>query len=505
MILTYVTRRDLKCTWQTHSADFNGDEVHVVRSDFEEEIEVMTKIEDINQMVASKDKLARLKDETSKDEILQAVKAAIQCGWPECKSNLPATVTPYFPFRNELVVQDGLVLRGDRVVIPSTLRKEAIQDLHTAHQGIESTLRRTRGSIYWPNMNNEVKDYISRCEICLTYAPRQQKEPLLCHEVPDCPWTKVATDLFQLENKDYLVTIDYFSDFFEVDCLYSTTSETVIKKLKGHFARYRIPDEIISDNGPQFTAEEFRVFAQTYGFKHTCTSPHHHQFNGKAESAVKQAKKTLRMARVSGNDFYLALLNVRNTSQEGYNTSPAQRMMSRNTKTLFPVSVSLLKPHVAQNTMDSILKKQDKQQRYYNRGAKALEQLHQGDRVKLQPFTLGKKDWADGQVVKEVHPRSYEVQADGKAYIRNRRHLRKCEHIVDIEPPPESPVPEVPEEANTARDVAKGISSDGERHFIGWPTGSERATSRERSRRNLSNVPRYGLQHPQWAGARKTC
>ena len=311
-------------------------------------------------------------------------------------------------------------------------------------------------------MNNEVKDYISRCDICLTYAPRQQEEPLLCHEVPDRRWAKAATDLFQLENKDYLVTVDYFSDFFEVDRLYSTTSETVIKKLKGHFARYGIPDEIISDNGSQFTAEEFRVFAQTYGFKHTRTSPHHHQSNGKAESAVKQAKKTLRMARVSGNDFYLALLNVRNTPQEGYNKSPAQRMLSWNTKTLLPVSASLLKPHVAQNTMDSILNKQDKQQRYYNRGAKTLEQLHQGDRVKLQPFTLGKEDWADGQVVKEVRPRSYEVQVDGKAYIRNRRHLRKCERIEDIEPPPESPVPEVPEEANTARDVAKGVSSDGQ-------------------------------------------
>ena len=87
--------------------------------------------------------------------------------------------------------------------------------------------------------------------------------------------------------------------------------------------------KIVSDNGPQFAAEEFRVFAQSYGFKQTRTSPHYPQSNGKAESAVKQAKKILRMARASGNDFYLALLNVRNTPQEGHNTSPAQRMMSR--------------------------------------------------------------------------------------------------------------------------------------------------------------------------------
>ena len=475
----------------TLSRHFSGDEVHVVRSNFEEEIEEMPKIEDINQMVASEDKMARLKDETSKDEVLQAVKAAIQRGWPESKSSLPAAVTPYFQFRDELVAQEGLILRGDRVVIPHTLRKETIQDLHAAHQGIESTLRRARESIYWPNMNNEVKDYISRCDTCLTYAPRQQKEPLLSHEVPDRPWAKVATDLFQFENKDYLVTVDYFSDFFEVDRLYSTTSETVIKKLKGHFARYGIPDEVISDNGSQFTAEEFRVFAQAYGFKHTSTSPHHPQSNGKAESAVKQAKKTLRMARVSGNDFYLALLNVRNTPQEGYNMSPAQRMMSRSTKTLLPVSTSLLKPHVVQNTMDIILKKQAKQQHYYNRGAKTLEQLHKGDRVKLQPFTLGKKDWADGQVVKEVRPRSYEVQSDGKVYIRNRRHLRKYEHIEDTEPPAEPPVPEITEEASAAIDAEKGVSSDGQQGESG-PLPESGTTGTSATRPDTAHRTRSG-------------
>lgn len=97
--------------------------------------------------------------------------------------------------------------------------------------------------------------------------------------------------------------------------------------------------------------------------------------------------------------------------------------------------------------MDTILKKQANQQHYYNMGANTLEQVYKGDRVKLEPFTLGKKDWADGQVVKEVRPRSYEVQADGKVYIRNRRHLRRYEHIEDIEP-----VPEATEKATTAID-----------------------------------------------------
>ena len=109
-------------------------------------------------MIASEDKMLRL---TGKDEALQAVKAIIQDGWPESKHSLPATITPYFHICHELVVQDGLILCGDRVVIPNTLRREMIEDLHAAHQGIESSLRRARESIYWPNMNSEVNDYIS--------------------------------------------------------------------------------------------------------------------------------------------------------------------------------------------------------------------------------------------------------------------------------------------------------------------------------------------------------
>ena len=75
---------------------------------------------------------------------------------------------------------------------------------------------------------------------------------------------KIAADLFQFENKQYLVTTDYYSNFFEVDRIYSMTSEAVIKKLKAHIARYGVPDEMVSDNGPQFAAEEFRVQAYAH-------------------------------------------------------------------------------------------------------------------------------------------------------------------------------------------------------------------------------------------------
>ena len=75
---------------------------------------------------------------------------------------------------------------------------------------------------------------------------------------------------------------------------YDTNSKSIINKLKGHFARYGIPDCLVSDNGPQFTSEAFRKFTKTWGIKHTPSSSHNSKANGKVESALKTAKHMLK-------------------------------------------------------------------------------------------------------------------------------------------------------------------------------------------------------------------
>ena len=83
------------------------------------------------------------------------------------------------------------------------------------------------------------------------------------------------------------MTVDYFSDFFELDHLRSTSSVYVINKLKGHFARHGIPEQLVTDNGSQFVSRDFLKFSKEWDFEHRTRSPHHSQSNGKAESAVK--------------------------------------------------------------------------------------------------------------------------------------------------------------------------------------------------------------------------
>ena len=122
----------------------------------------------------------------------------------------------------------------------------------------------------------------------------------------------ISLDLFELDGNDFIVLTDYYSKFFEIMKLPSTTSSTVIKYLKPQFARYGIPEEVISDNGPQFSSNEFAEFARTYKFRHTTFSPKNPQSNGQAKRTVQTAKGILKKAKYDKKDPNLALLDWRN-------------------------------------------------------------------------------------------------------------------------------------------------------------------------------------------------
>ena len=112
------------------------------------------------------------------------------------------------------------------------------------------------------------------------------------------PWQKLAIDLFTWNERSFLVTVDYYSRFFEVDELTTTTSAAVIKKLSGHFARHGIPEVVFSDNRLWFAAEEFAAFAVSWDFRHVTSSPGYPQSNDLAEKTVQAAKNIPHVQRL---------------------------------------------------------------------------------------------------------------------------------------------------------------------------------------------------------------
>ena len=316
---------------------------------FEIEVQSVNMVQDLPLAAA---RLDDVQAHTAKDDTLQVLTRVILEGWPEDKTAIPAAAMPYFSVRDELSVQNGIILRGERALIPKSLRHDMLRRIHMSHMGVEGCLRRARECVYWPAMSSEVKDFIVKCDICRSVDNKQQKETLISHDVPDRPWAKVGVDLFTFNQTNYLIIVDYFSGFWEIDPLENTTASHIIRNMKMQFARHGIPDVCVSDNGPQFTAHEYKKFSKQWIASNSLRYP---KSNGKVENAVGAAKRLMKKAKKNSSDAYLALLDYRNTPTQRLDTNPAQRLMNRRTKTLLPTTKNLLVPEVTMGQHQKIL------------------------------------------------------------------------------------------------------------------------------------------------------
>lgn len=175
-----------------------------------------------------RDGLQEIKDETGRDNKLQDLIHVILTRWPETVSEVKDTVRPLFNFRDELVIQEGIIFCGDRIVIQFRLsmRQDMNTRIHKSHIRVEGSLRRARKNIFWPGMNTETRDFLSQYELLRSLDDKHCKEALISHEVPDKPWRKIACDIFTFDGEDNPVTL--FLSLCEADTLSRSTSKTVI-------------------------------------------------------------------------------------------------------------------------------------------------------------------------------------------------------------------------------------------------------------------------------------
>lgn len=216
----------------------------------------------------------RIQVATQNDDDLQVLTSVILQGWPEARAQVPTAATPFWDVRDQLSVYEGVIYRGDRICIPRSLRAEILKLLHRSHGGIVKTKQLAREKVYWPGLNHEIEELVSKCETCQLFQNRQTKEPLTPHEIPARPWSKVGTDLFELHSQHYIVLVDYYSNFIELENLEGdTTARNVIRKIKQSISRFGIMDTLISDNGPQYNSAEFMEFTRCYKIQHVTSSP----------------------------------------------------------------------------------------------------------------------------------------------------------------------------------------------------------------------------------------
>ena len=184
-------------------------QLHSIRSTTEIEVE---EIDMLRNLSVKDTTVSQIRQATEADSVLRELKTVIKNGWPCKRSDVSPVLHPYHPFRDELVEQNGVIFKGERLLVPPTMRHSMIERLHFNHAGVQATLRRARDVFYWPRMNRDIEKCVASCGVCSRYQSAPPKEPLKSYPIPARPWQYIGTDLCQLHGKDYLVTVDYYSN-----------------------------------------------------------------------------------------------------------------------------------------------------------------------------------------------------------------------------------------------------------------------------------------------------
>ena len=365
----------------------------------------------------TQERLNKIQKETAEDPKLNILTQTILQGWPEDIKQCNQDIREYFNFRECLAIENGIIFKGRQVIIPEISRKDILKQLHTSHQGINKTQMLARESVYWPGINKEIETMTRNCETCQKYMPQQSAEPALHHNIPPAPWMKIGSDLYQIGNTHFLIIIDYFSKYPIVAELGSTTSQNIIKTFKTTFSMFGSPREIVSDNGPQFSSAEFKMFTNRWGIKHNPSSPYYPKSNGLAERTVQTVKKIIKKCKETSTDISEALLHLRATPVDSQTKSPAELMFGRPIPTILP---SRLEPSSTDvDTRNHFVA------RLRNTPGKELSQLTPGQSVRI--LDRNTKMWMPAKVINQnKQPRSYTISTNKDTQIiRNRVDIRE--------------------------------------------------------------------------------
>ena len=211
----------------------------------------------IQSLPATDRQLERIQRHQEEDEECRQVAEYSRSGWPS-RQALPGALRMYHWVATEISVQDGLLMRGSRIVIPASLRLECWIG---STQGIWASLsagarERAKQSVWWPGLSRQLEELVKNCSECRKTTV-QRSETLIPSTLPELPWQRVAIDHFELKGRVYLLIVDYFSLYIEVTHLDRTTAGDVILHTKAVFARHGIPEVVVSDNGPHFSSEAY--------------------------------------------------------------------------------------------------------------------------------------------------------------------------------------------------------------------------------------------------------
>ena len=232
-----------------------------------------------------------IREQTMRDVKLVKVPMAVQNGWPESCKSLDADWKSYWPHRHAISIIDGVIVLGNRIIIPAKLRSIVLREMLDAHLGIVKTKLHTRQFVFWPGINADIEQLCKQCERCR----KNQLDPPFSPNTSATveahyPGEVYGTDVVDIQGKHHLVVINYYSTCIFEHPFPSLTSASIILAFKTIFADTGIPTKLIADNARYFVSEEFDQFSKRWNFEHSTSSPRYPRGNAHAEKAVQAVK-----------------------------------------------------------------------------------------------------------------------------------------------------------------------------------------------------------------------
>ena len=377
----------------------------------------------------------RIASATRNDKWLARVAEYTRCGWPRIEAD--SELQAYYRVREEISIEEDCLLRGVRVIVPERYREEILDELHRSHPGMVRMKALARLHVWWPNLDTDIEKRVAACESCrkqLPNCPKAQANPWLW---PQSLWQRIHVDYAgPFMGEIFMIVVDAHSKWLDVVRMKSTTAESTINALRYLFSSFGLPKELVSDNGPQFVAEEFQMFLKRNGVRHIRSAPYHPSSNGEAERAVrtfKQAMKTMESESGTLNQKLASfLLSYRTTPHSLTKVTPSELFLGRKVRTRLDVC----RPSLGESVMKRSMPEEKK------------TRLHEvGDIVMVRDYRKNPKkpSWIRGVVLKKLGPVTYTVQVDSMQWKRHIDQIRTC-HPSGNPPGDREVVPEVDQE-----------------------------------------------------------
>ncbi|XP_055615172.1 uncharacterized protein K02A2.6-like [Toxorhynchites rutilus septentrionalis] len=338
------------------------------------------------------------------DETLQQVIKHVNTTWPTKKTSITDPhIQEFFQRRESLSITAGCLMYGERLVLPSVLRKKVLVELHKGHPGIERMRSLARQYVYWPHIDKDIERLVQTCNECSSVAKTDRKTNLESWPVPEKPWQRLHLDYAgPMDGWYFLILVDAYTKWPEVVRTKDITSAATIRILHDISARFGSPETLVTDNGTQFTSEMFEAYCEFNAILHLKTAPFHPQSNGLAEKFVDTFKRTLKKITAGGETLQDAI----NTFLQCYRSTPCRTAPEGKSP--------------AELLADEFARHQQFDRRH---GAKPRNYIRQ-DLVWAKVFRNNKWHWEAGEVLERIGQVMYNVWLPGKQ-IMIRSHCNQ--------------------------------------------------------------------------------